>query len=262
MPGSLSAAVKDIGDGARLAPLWWRLGMDQTKARFQRSILGPFWMAANLLVVSFALHFIVGGLLGGAGSNYPQLIGGLLAWGLVGISVGEAANLFLMNGGLMQTQRLPLTFYVFVHTQKAMTNFLAQLIAFWTVMLLMKNFSIPDWSFLPGLLIVTINVYLLSFILAIPSTRFRDVGYMSGFIVQMAFFLTPVFWTREQMRPARRFIVDYNPLAHMVELVRAPLLGQTPPLLDWLWGLGMIAVLGVIALILLAKFGKRVVFWL
>ena len=32
------AALKDVGDGVRLAPLWWRLGLDQTASRFQRSV--------------------------------------------------------------------------------------------------------------------------------------------------------------------------------------------------------------------------------
>ena len=45
MPSPLMAALKDVADGIRLAPLWWRLGLDQTASRFQRSVLGPFWMA-------------------------------------------------------------------------------------------------------------------------------------------------------------------------------------------------------------------------
>ena len=82
------AALKDVGDGVRLAPLWWRLGLDQTASRFQRSILGPFWMACNLLVVAFALAFLVSALMGvDMSKSYPQVVAGLLAWSLVGTTI-------------------------------------------------------------------------------------------------------------------------------------------------------------------------------
>ena len=146
------AALKDVGDGVRLAPLWWRLGLDQTASRFQRSILGPFWMACNLLVVAFALAFLVSALMGvDMSKSYPQVVAGLLAWSLVGTTIAEAQAIFLYNAGLMQSQRLPLTFYVFLHAQKSATNFLFQLIAFWAMMLLLGRFAIPHWTLLPAI---------------------------------------------------------------------------------------------------------------
>lgn len=263
MPSPLMAALKDVGDGVRLAPLWWRLGLDQTASRFQRSILGPFWMACNLLVVAFALAFIVGGLMGvNLQESYPQVVAGLLAWSLVGVTIAEAQAIFLYNAGLMQSQRLPLSFYVFLHAQKSMTNFLTQMVAFWLMMLVLGRFTIPHWTLLPGVLLVLMNVCFMGLIIAIPSTRFRDIGYMMGFLVQMIFYITPVFWMRSQMSAGRQWVADYNPLAHQIELLRAPLTGHAPAVNDWFWTLGTTGVLAVIAFVLLAKFGKRVVFWL
>jgi ABC-2 type transport system permease protein/lipopolysaccharide transport system permease protein len=263
MLSPVSAVLKDFAKGVGLAPLWWRVGLDQTAARFQRSILGPFWMAANLLATAFALAFVFGGLLGNdIRSQFPHLMAGLLAWGLVGAGVADAANLFLHNANLMQTQRLPLSFYGFLHLHKALVNFLAQLISFWIVMLILGTLSVPHWSIIPSLLLVCVNVYFASLMLALPSTRFRDFGYMSGFVFQVLFFVTPIFWAASQMSPARRFIVTYNPFAHMVELLRAPLLGHAPDLLTWMWGGGTALVLGVSCIVTLMFVRKRVVFWL
>lgn len=263
MASPISAVLKDFSRGFKLAPLWWRVGLDQTAARFQRSILGPFWMAANLLATAFALSFVFGGLLGGdIRSNMPYLVAGLLAWGFVGQAVAEAANLFLLNANLMQTQRLPLSFYVFLHLHKALVNFLAQLIAFWLVMLVIGAPKVPHWTFIPSFLLASINVYFASLLLALPATRFRDFGYMSGFIFQILFFLTPIFWNTTQMSARRRFIVQYNPFAHQVELVRGPLLGHSPDPNTWLWGIGTAVVLAVACVITLMFVRKRVVFWL
>lgn len=263
MPSPLMAALKDVGDGVRLAPLWWRLGLDQTASRFQRSILGPFWMACNLLVVAFALAFLVSAMMGvDMSKSYPQVVAGLLAWSLVGTTIAEAQAIFLYNAGLMQSQRLPLSFYVFLHAQKAATNFLFQLIAFWLTMLVLRKFAIPHWTLIPAVALMLLVVCAQGFIIAIPSTRFRDVAYMMSYVVQLAFYVTPVFWMADNVSARRRWVVDYNPLAHQVELLRAPLTGHAPAAIDWFWTLGTAGVLTVIAFVLLAKFGKRVVFWL
>lgn len=263
MPSPLMAALKDVADGVRLAPLWWRLGLDQTASRFQRSVLGPFWMACNLLVIAFALAFVVSLLMGvDMSKSYPQVVAGLLAWSLVGTTIAEAQAIFLYNAGLMQSQRLPLSFYVFLHAQKAATNFLFQLIAFWAVMLLMRKFVMPHWTLIPAVALMLLVVCFQGFIIAIPSTRFRDVAYMMSYVVQLLFYVTPVFWTVDHLSAEARRTVELNPLTHQVDLLRAPLLGHAPTVADWVWVLGTAGVLALIALSLLAVFRKRVVFWL
>lgn len=263
MPSPLMAALKDVADGVRLAPLWWRLGLDQTASRFQRSVLGPFWMACNLLVIAFALAFVVSLLMGvDMSKSYPQVVAGLLAWSLVGTTIAEAQAIFLYNAGLMQSQRLPLTFYVFLHAQKAATNFLFQLIAFWAVMLVMRKFVMPHWTLIPAVALMLLVVCFQGFIIAIPSTRFRDVAYMMSYVVQLLFYVTPVFWTVDHLSARARRTVELNPLTHQVDLLRAPLLGHAPTASDWVWVLGTSGVLALIALFLLAVFRKRVVFWL
>ena len=115
---------------------------------------------------------------------------------------------------------------------------------------------------LPAVALVLLSVCFLGFIIAIPSTRFRDVAYMMSYVVQLLFYVTPVFWTRAQMSPKYRWVVDYSPLAHQVELLRAPLTGHAPAPIDWLWSLGTVGAFALVAIALLALFRKRVVFWL
>ena len=85
---------------------------------------------------------------------------------------------------------------------------------------------------------------------------------MMSYVVQLLFYVTPVFWMADHVSAQRRWVVELNPLAHQVDLLRAPLLGQAPAAGDWIWVLGTTGVLAVVALTLLAMFRKRVVFWL
>jgi ABC-type polysaccharide/polyol phosphate export permease len=98
-------------------------------------------------------------------------------------------------------------------------------------------------------------------VLGIASARFRDIMFLTGFLMQMAFFVTPVFWRPDQMAPSRRIIAEANPFWHMLEIVREPLLGRMPDPQHWVVCFALAGGLSVVSLIVLALFRKRVVFW-
>ncbi len=260
---AVEGAFRDIIDGIKLYPLWVRLAWEQTVARFRRTILGPFWLTANLLATAIALSVVFGGLLGqDYRSNFALIISGILSWSIVGAVLNDAAGTFISSGGLMQTMKLPLSFHILLMMMRNFINFLAQIIALWIVLAVLRLGSLPTWHLLVGLPMVLIDSALLSLIVAIPSTRFRDINQTVGFVVQILFFLTPVFWVPAQMHGKRRIIYELNPFAHSLELIRQPLLGRAPALADWEWGAAEMVLLSIVAVTLLALFRKRVVFWL
>lgn len=263
MTGPLGAAINDVRRGVELAPVWWTLGWDQTVSRFRRTLLGPFWLAASLLATGLALTFVFGGLFGtDYRRTFPFIITGILAWSMVGSAATEGANAYLANTPLMFTQALPLSFYVFLVVQRLLINFLAQLVATWGVLLALGLAVLPSWQIIPGVLVALVACWIIGLVFSFPATRFRDVNYLTGFLMQFLFFLTPVFWAPTQIAAERRFIADYNPLAHLIEIIRQPLLGHAAAAIHWQWSFGLIGVLAVAGLLLLMTFRKRVVFWL
>ena len=260
---AVSAALRDFIDGAKLAPLWLRLGWEQVIARFRRTVLGPFWLSANLLAISFALSLVFGGLLGtDYRTNFALIIAGILSWTLIGGVMAESSGVFITSAGLMHTQKLPLSFHIFLLMHRTFINFIAQLLAFWVVLAVLRLGAPPTWQLLFGLPIVLIDSFLLGLIIAIPSTRFRDINQFVGFAVQVLFFLTPIFWSPDQMHGKRRIFFEYNPLAHMLELVRQPLLGRAPAMEHWIASIAFGAILALIAFVMMVLYRRRVVFWL
>lgn len=259
----VSAAISDFVDGAKLAPLWLRVGWEQVVARFRRTILGPFWLSANLLAISFSLSFVFGGLLGqNYRANFPFIVSGILSWSLIGGVLAEASSVFIISAGIMHTQKLPLSFHVFLMMHRIFINFLAQLIAFWIVLAALGLAAVPTWQLIPGLALVLVTGFFTGLVVALPSTRFRDVNQFVQFSVQVLFFLTPIFWVPSQMSGKRRTMLELNPFAHLVELVRQPLLGAVVPAEHWMFSLAWLAILAVVAFVLLVLFRRRVVFWL
>jgi ABC-type polysaccharide/polyol phosphate export permease len=65
------------------------------------------------------------------------------------------------------------------------------------------------------------------------------------------------------MQGAKKSIMlTMNPFAHLLELIRQPVLGRVPDLIHWEWGIGLMFVLGATAVAMLAFYRKRIVFWL
>jgi ABC-type polysaccharide/polyol phosphate export permease len=71
-----------------------------------------------------------------------------------------------------------------------------------------------------------------------------------------------VFWARAQLPEEKRWIVDINPFAHLLEIVRQPFLGQPASTLNWTASIAILAASTAVAIISLALFRKRVIFWL
>jgi ABC-type polysaccharide/polyol phosphate export permease len=260
---ALAGAFADIREGIRLSPLWWRLGVDQTIAKYRRTILGPFWLASSTIATGFALSVVFGAIFGGDWrSNFTYIFSGVLTFGLSGAMITEGVGTFLGASHNMQVRNLPLSFHSFLAYDKALINFAHQVVAFWFLTICFRLFPVPHWELIFTLPLVLAVGFFLSFPLGFISTRYRDVGNFIGFILTAMFMLTPVFWRRSQIPAKLQWIVTYNPLAHMMEVLRQPFLGHPAPMGDLIAVFILLGGAVVLAIFSLAFFRRRVVFWL
>jgi ABC-type polysaccharide/polyol phosphate export permease len=258
-----SAALRDLREGVKYAPLWWRMAVEATVTRYRRALLGPFWLATSTLAMAVGLTLVFGVILGGDWrTNFPFVLSGLMAWALVGGALAGGANVFIGAGGLMHTRPLPLTFHVWHHLARVAIDFAHQIVAFWVVMAVLRLFPLPHWHLLLGIPLVFLTNFFLIVPIGMISTRYRDVNYMVGFVLGVAFLMTPVFWRRAALPESRYWIVDMNPLSHMLEILRQPLLGHPAALHHWTSVLLILAIGGLATVLSLMLYRRRVVFWL
>ena len=260
---AFGAALRDLAWGVRLTPLWWRVGIEQTVTRYRRTVLGPFWLASSTLATGFALSVVFGAIFGGNWRDtFPFVLGGVTSWFLVGGMVVEGSNTFIQASGLMQVQRLPLSFHSFLQMDRLVINLAHQVVAYWLVTLALGLFAIPHWQLILALPLVVAIGFFLSIPIGMLAARYRDIAYMVGFVMQALFMLTPVFWRRGQMHTKIAWIVDYNPFAHLLEILRQPFLGHPAAAQDWLAAIALLVAAMAAALISLVAYRRRVVFWL
>ena len=76
-----------------------------------------------------------------------------------------------------------------------------------------------------GIVFLVLNVSWVSMLVAVISARFRDIPQAVQSLTQAAAIMTPVFWRPDRIPAAYHWILDFNPFYHLLEAIRAPLLG-------------------------------------
>jgi ABC-2 type transport system permease protein/lipopolysaccharide transport system permease protein len=113
---------------------------------------------------------------------------------------------------------------------------------------------------IPGLLLVLLNGALISLFIGVVSTRFRDIPQVITSAIQIVFFVTPIFWKPELLK-TRSYIVDFNPFYHLIEVVRAPLLGSMPSVTSYTAVLVVTMINLAITGAFFSRFRSRISYW-
>lgn len=259
---AIATAWSDMVAGLASWRLWVRLGWNDILQRYRRSILGPFWLTASMAIMIVALGVLYAGLFNTPVEDFlPFLCVGLLVWTLLASFLVEGGTLFTGSESYIKQIRLPYSVYVYRSTWSKLVIFFHNLIIYFAVLLYFQIWpGTVGLLAIPGLIVVVINGALASLSIGIISARFRDVPPLIGSVVQIVFFVTPIFWKPELLK-GREYITDFNPFFHLLEIVRAPLLGSVPSAKSYLAVLLITLINVVITGAFFSRFRSRISYW-
>jgi ABC-type polysaccharide/polyol phosphate export permease len=254
---------KDILTGMCSLRMWGTLGWHDIKQRYRRSVLGPFWFTLSTAIMVGVLGALYSSILNQEISQYlPFLAAGLVVWQFISGSVLEGCTVFITSGTLIKQIDLPLTIHV---CRVVWRNFIILLHSLPIVIVALLIFGeMPNLEiiWLPfGLVLLVLNAVWISVVLGILCSRYRDVLPIVSNFLQIAFFFTPVMWSPEILKD-RGWIAEYNPLYHLIEIVRAPILGKPIPIESWFWSIAMVLIGFGFSQYLMARCRNRVAYWL
>lgn len=94
------------------------------------------------------------------------------------------------------------------------------------------------------------------------TARYRDVGPLVDAVIRLLFFLTPIFWTADELSATQRVALSaWNPFAYLLDAFREPLIGGTlhpvAYLVTFLWAVVNMAI-GVVVFSLARS---RLAYW-
>lgn len=111
--------------------------------------------------------------------------------------------------------------------------FLQNMVAGLILVLLFLDFpAIRGISLMVGLVLFLIILFAASLTATMVSFRFRSFPQAVSGLLQAGFFVTPLLWP-EYFLGRYHYLNDFNPLYHLVALLRLPLTGEPTPLLTW-----------------------------
>lgn len=258
-------AIKDITDAARRYSLVGMLGWQDVRQRYRRSALGPFWLTISMGVMIGTIGIVFGQIFQTPMKEYlPFLAAGMILWNFMSTVVMEGCTAFIAAEGIIKQLPIPL----FVHILRMIWR---------NVLILLHNiviFPLVLWAVgrplgwealiaIPGFILLAVNLAWGSLLLGVLCARYRDLPQIVGSALQVIYYLTPIMWMPGHLsQRAGAYLLDFNPIYHMISTVRAPLLENVPTALDWSVSLGLAVVGWIVAIALYGRYKRRIAYWL
>jgi ABC-type polysaccharide/polyol phosphate export permease len=257
-------ALFDIIAGVRATEIWGRLGWRETRRRYRRTVFGPFWGTLSLAIFVVTLGVVWANLWHIDPKVYlPFLTSGMLCWSLFSTICTEGCGGIVGYEQLIKQLRISYTLLACATVWRNVIVFLHN-IGIYVLICLYAGVSI-SWAMLlavPGLLMLCLNGLWIALLLGAVCARYRDIQQVVGSLLQISMFLTPILWSVDQLKGRGSTLIAFNPLYHLIAIVRDPMMGKIPGGLDW-FVVGLITIFGwALTVYVMSKFRHRIVYWL
>lgn len=260
-----SESIKDIQGAYKHTSLIALLGWQDIRQRYRRSLLGPFWLTISTGVLITIIGLVFGQILKSPIEEFlPFLATGIILWGFIASCLTEGCTGFIAAEGIIKQLPIPLPTHIFRIIWKN-TIILAHNFIIIPPMFLFFDVQMNSSSllFFAGFILLVVNLSWASLLLGALCTRFRDFPQVITNLIQVMFYLTPIIWMPHLISGrSQLLLLDLNPFYHLIEVVRAPLLGQAPTMTNWMTCISMAVIGWCVTLIVYGRLKKRIAYWL
>jgi ABC-type polysaccharide/polyol phosphate export permease len=221
-------AFLDLANSIRRLDLAWSLARHDVVSRYRGSILGPFWITLSMGLMVLGIGLVYANLFGIPVEKFLPLVAlGIVFFGTISTTINEGCDTFVQASSMLSQTNLPMFTFVWRTVLRNLINLAHHLVIVVAVLVFYGYWrKMNPAGGLVGLIFLVANATWISMLTAIASARFRDIPQVVNSIMQFAIFITPVFWPAERLEGAKHVVLDLNPFYHMLEAVRAPMMGS------------------------------------
>jgi lipopolysaccharide transport system permease protein len=205
---------------------FWSQVLDLTlaslKARYRKTWAGFLWVVLNPLLMFGVQSLVFRKFLRlDMPDYYLFLLGGLLPWIFLSSTVSMGTPIFVGQSQLLKSFKInPMV----VISSQIMDNFVNFLASFFLILLpfyIATDREIILLTLLPlAFILLLFSAISLTISLATLNVFFRDINFVIGFLFNLLFFLTPIFYPTEFVPEELRGFVDYNPVYYIINPFR------------------------------------------
>ena len=246
---------------------WTHLAFSDLRSKWRRSFFGILWTLIQPLGMTLLLALVFSKIFKADMVEYaPYILSGMVMWEFViGSAIGGSLSFVQAEAYIKQCQH-PLAIYTL---RTVLTNLIVLMLASlsliaWVLVIMPQHFGWAWLAALSALPILLLVAWPMATLFAYIATRFRDLPHVLGLVFQAMWFVSPIYLEAKTFRGGELHgLVDYNPVYHLLEIVRAPLLhGVWPVMENYAYCLGLIVCLTILAWLVGRTAEKKVIFYL
>jgi lipopolysaccharide transport system permease protein len=236
---SFSASPRElVASGWRHRQLISHMTRREIIGRYRGSVLGLLWSFFNpvlmLAVYTFVFSVVFKARWDTSSDSRTEfalvLFAGLLVFNFFAECVNRAPSLVISNTNYVKRVVFPLEVLPWVAVGSAMFHMLVNFVVWLAFYLVFFGLPHVTLMFFPLLILPLVALTVgVSWLLASLGVYLRDVAQIVGIITSVLMFLTPIFYPITALPQQFRDLMYLNPLASIIEEVRAVLI----------WGAGL-----------------------
>jgi len=209
----------------------WILAKKDFKIRYRNSALGFIWSLLNPLLTMAILTVVFSLLLKSGISNFPVFVlAALLPWRFFSIGTMQATGAIASNPSLVKKIYLPGYILVLANNLASFISFLMEFVALLPIMMILGVKLTPHILLLPVVVIIEFTMVLgISLALGALNVFYRDFYQIWEIVLQLGFFLSPIFYDPAIIPERYRFYYSLNPMTRIIESTREILFYNTLP---------------------------------
>ncbi|KAA5803546.1 hypothetical protein F1654_06995 [Alkalicaulis satelles] len=264
-PGrELAGFFSDLAAGLRMTDLWRTFAWDEMQQRYRRSMLGVLWIVIAYAIFVGGVSIIFSGFSRQDGAFFVMHVAiGYAAFTFITGNIVDGCQVFVGARAWIHSIALPHSIHVYRSICRSIFTFALQFVVALAIMIAAGwRPTLTGLWVLPAIAVFLLNAVAIQYLMGLISARFRDITHLVTSITRLLLFVTPILWTRFDLRGVRSTIADFNPVAHYVEIFRAPLMNLDPRPLSWAVVLVLTGLIWLGAIIAAARMRRRLAYWL
>lgn len=195
------------------------------KVRYRRSAIGFLWTMLHPLMMMLVMSFVFSQLFRMDLPNFPvYALAGIVFWNFFSQAVVASMNSLRGNASLLTKLPVPKAVFPVATVFASVVNLLCALVPLFLIMMIMGHPLSPSLALVPVAIVLATCLTLGAGLLLSPlAAFFTDTVELVAIVLNILFFLTPVFYPLSIVPEHMRWVVEANPLYWVLDVFRLPI---------------------------------------
>jgi len=246
---------------------WLSLVRMDLRTRYRRSVLGIGWSLLQPIAMTAILCAVFPRLFGLSLHTYaPMLLIGICFWNYLTTVTLQGCQCLFQGEQYIRQCPAPMAIYPLRTVLAGTVHFYMALCVVMVLVWGLKGFGNFGalWCLVPTLMLLFALCWSLAILAGFTTAYFPDTQHLAEVGLQILMYGTPIIYPPDVLRNrGLGWIVDYNPLASIVQLLRDPiLLGQIPSATTYGVACATVFFVASAATMVLVRLQQKIIFQL